>query len=159
LHGAACDDLARRLFFHFRRVCHGLAHPHSDGSPSDQHADSGTNSNGDDRSAIIGLLPYYQYNSGLRYGYLGDGEGQTGDPNLMRTWLADARPRCVSFTPGYNAHGTVLTVGWRSPGPAALLDLDIFNGHWKINDFTFGSESALAQAMKTSSPIVRYYGQ
>ncbi len=108
---------------------------------------------------VINLLPYYQYNSGLRYGMLGDGLGQTGDPNLMRSWLASARPRCVSFTPGYNAHGTVLTVGWKSPGPASLLDLDIFSGHWKINDFTFGDRASLLRAMHTSSPIVPYRGQ
>lgn len=108
---------------------------------------------------VINLLPYFAYNSGLRYGMLGDGEGQTGDPSLMRSWLAQAHPHCVSFTPGYNAHGTVLTVGWQAPGPVALLDLDIFNGHWKINDFTFGSRAALSTAMRTSFPIVAYKGQ
>lgn len=107
---------------------------------------------------IIDLLPYYQYNSGLRYGTLTGGEGQTADPSLMQTWLASARPHCVSFTPGIMGHGTVLTVGWKTPAPASIVELDMFNGHWKINDFTFAGRPALEQAMKTSSPTIRYRG-
>ena len=44
-----------------------------------------------DSSTVTKALPYYQYNSGLRYGMLGDGEGQTGDPGSMATWLAHLR--------------------------------------------------------------------
>lgn len=109
-------------------------------------------------NTIIDLLPYYQYNSGLRYGTLDGGEGQTADTGLMRTWLASARPHCVSFTPGIMGHGTVLTIGWKTPAPASIVELDMFNGHWKVNDFTFANRPALEQAMKTSSPIVRYRG-
>jgi hypothetical protein len=109
-------------------------------------------------TTIIDLLPYYQYNSGLRYGTLGGGEGQSADPSLMRTWLASARPHCVTFTPGVMGHGTVLTVGWKTPAPASIIELDMFNGHWKVNDFTFAGQSALERAMKTSSPILTYRG-
>lgn len=109
-------------------------------------------------TAIIDLLPYYQYNSGLRYGTLGGGEGQTGDPSLMRTWLASARPHCITFTPGIMGHGTVLTVGWKTPAPASIIELDMFNGHWKVNDFTFAGRPALEQAMNTSSPVLPYHG-
>lgn len=107
-------------------------------------------------NTIIDLLPYFQYNSGLRYGTLGGGEGQTADPSIMRTWLASARPHCVTFTPGIMGHGTVLTVGWKTPAPASIVELDMFNGHWKVNDFTFASQSALERAMQTSSPTVPY---
>lgn len=105
---------------------------------------------------IIDLLPYYQYNSGLRYGTLNGGEGQTGSPSLMDTWLASARPHCVSFTPGVMGHGTVLTVGWKTPAPASIVEFDMFNGHWKVNDFTFATRAALERAMHVSSPILRY---
>ncbi len=111
-----------------------------------------------DSKTIIDLLPYYQYNSGLRYGMLGGGEGQTADPNLMRTWLASARPHCVSFSPGIMGHGTVLTVGWKTPAPASIVEFDMFNGHWKVNDFTFADRSALERAMRVSSPTLPYRG-
>jgi hypothetical protein len=47
-----------------------------------------------DAPTVIRDLPYYQYNSGLRYGTLGDGEGQTGDPSLMATWLVHTHVQC-----------------------------------------------------------------
>ena len=109
--------------------------------------------------AVINSLPYYQYNNGLRYGNLGDGEGQTGDPSLMNTWLAGAHVRCINFTPDVAGHGALLTAGWAKPNqPASLLELDTFNGHWKINDFTFGSHAALYGAMQTAGPVLAYRG-
>ena len=53
-----------------------------------------------DSSTVTRALPYYQYNSGLRYGMLGDGEGQTGDPGLMATWLAHSSVHCVLQSSG-----------------------------------------------------------
>jgi hypothetical protein len=50
-----------------------------------------------------------------------------------------------------------LTSGWRGPARWALIELDIFNGHWKINDFTFGSRQSLFQAMHVNWPIMRYH--
>jgi hypothetical protein len=111
-----------------------------------------------DAQTLIGDLPYYQYNSGLRYGQLGDGLGETGDPSLMRTWLSAGKPHCVRLTPDRAGHGTLLTTHWKTNAPAALLDLDTFNGHWKINDFTFGTLAALGVAMHTSTPILAYRG-
>jgi hypothetical protein len=107
---------------------------------------------------IIGLLPYYQYNSGLRYGMLGDGEGQTGDPGLMRSWLANADVRCRYVSADDHGHGTVLATGWPQAGGSALIDLDTFSGRWKINDFTFGGHGALLQAMQTARPVLPYRG-
>lgn len=111
-----------------------------------------------DVNTVIGALPYYQYNSGLRYGYLGDGEGQTADPSLARIWLTSGRVRCEYFTPDASGHGVVLTRGWAVPrGPWSLVEMDIFGGHWKINDFTFGSQGSLYRAMaSTSRPILRF---
>jgi hypothetical protein len=100
---------------------------------------------------------YYQYNSGLRWGMLGDGEGHTSDPSLMSTWLASTRPRCVSFSSGAGGHGNVLTSGWVQPAAWGIVELDNVNGHWKINDFTFGSQGALAHAMQVSRPIIQYH--
>lgn len=112
-----------------------------------------------DAGTIINSLPYFQYNSGLRYGNLGDGEGQTGDPGLMRTWLAQHRARCVYFTPDVAGHGTVLTRGWRVGGMRwSLIELDTFQGHWKINDFTFGARRNLWWAMQSSQPVLAYRG-
>jgi hypothetical protein len=111
-----------------------------------------------DSKAVSGSLMYYQYNSGLRWGMLGDGEGHTADPGLLRTWLARARPHCVSFSPGHAGHGNLLTSGWREPAPWGIVEMDMLHGHWKINDFTFGSGTALARAMQVERPILPYHG-
>lgn len=110
-----------------------------------------------DSKAIQNSLMYYQYNSGLRWGMMGDGEGNTSDPGLVGSWLARARPHCVSYSPGTGGHGVLLTVGWGQPGPASLIEADLLNGHWKINDFTFGRENVLAQAMQVGDPILQYH--
>jgi hypothetical protein len=109
-----------------------------------------------DAGTVINQLPYYQYNSGLRYGMLGDGEGETGDPSLMRTWLSRSGVQCKYFTPDVAGHGTVLTRGWAQPGGWGLIEMDTFNGHWKINDFTFGGGPALYHAMRVAGPILAY---
>jgi hypothetical protein len=111
-----------------------------------------------DSTAVTRALPYYQYNSGLRYGVLGDGEGQTGDPSLMATWLAHSSVRCVLQSSGVHGHGTVLATGWHEPGGSALIELDTYSGRWKINDFTFGPYRALYRALQTVRPVVRYAG-
>ena len=111
-----------------------------------------------DAATITKALPYYQYNSGLRYGVLGDGEGQTGDPSLMVTWLAHSSVRCRLQSPGVHGHGAFLATGWSQPGGTALVELDTYSGKWKINDFTFGPYGALVRAMQTARPIVRYQG-
>jgi hypothetical protein len=111
---------------------------------------------GDSRT-IVDELPYYQYNNGLRYGWLGDGEGQTGDPSLMASWLVTSHVRCHYFTPGEGGHGTLLTSGWSLPaGPWSLVEVDQFEGRWKINDFTFGKQQPLWQTMQINQPILRY---
>jgi hypothetical protein len=52
-----------------------------------------------------------------------------------------------------------MTVGWAQPGPWSLLDLDLLNGQWVINDFTFGSPARLARAMHSvSKPVMKYRG-
>ena len=101
---------------------------------------------------------YYQYNSGLRWGMLGDGEGHTDDPSLLNTWLASARPRCLSYSAGTAGHGAVLTSGWSQPGPWSIVEMDIINGHWKINDFTFGTQQELERAMQVVKPTLPYRG-
>lgn len=112
-----------------------------------------------DANTITNSLPYYQYNSGLRYGSLGDGEGQSADPALMRTWLAGRHVRCTNYTPDLAGHGVVLSRGWSVNGYQwGLLDLDTFQGHWKINDFTFGLYPDLWFAMHSSLPILHYSG-
>jgi len=108
--------------------------------------------------AITAQLPFYQYNSGLRYGQLGGGEGSTGDPSLMGTWLSHSSVRCVLYTPGVAGHGALLTQGWSQPGGWGLLDLDTYSGHWKINDFTFGKQSDLVYAIHTANPVLQYRG-
>ena len=101
---------------------------------------------------------YYQYNSGLRWGMLGDGEGHTDDPGLLNTWLSSSSVQCRSFTPGVAGHGTLMTSGWSQPGPWGLIEMDVSNGRWKINDFTFGGRGPLAQAMQVGHPILPYQG-
>ncbi|MGH2443224.1 MAG: hypothetical protein ACRDFX_08680 [Chloroflexota bacterium] len=110
-----------------------------------------------DATTISNALPFYQYNSGLRYGNLGDGEGQSGDPALLTTWLQGATTRCTKYTPDVAGHATVLTTGWKQSGGWSLIEMDTYNGVWKINDFTFGSKHPLVQAMKTSHPILTYH--
>ncbi len=111
-----------------------------------------------DPASVTRDLPYYQYNSGLRYGMLGDGEGQTGDPSLMATWLAHSSVRCALQSSGSHGHGTVLATGWPLRGGSALIEFDTYAGRWKINDFTFGPYGALYRALQTARPIVRYAG-
>ncbi len=109
--------------------------------------------------ALTGHLMHYQYNSGLRWGMLGDGEGQTADPGIMSTWLSGSHVRCRSYSPNSAGHGTLLTSGWARPGPWSLLDLDLLNGQWVINDFTFSTGPALARAMHgVTKPIIPYRG-
>jgi hypothetical protein len=109
-----------------------------------------------DAPAITRDLPYYQYNSGLRYGTLGDGEGQNGDPSLLATWLARAHVQCRFESSGSHGHGVVLATGWPQHGGTALIELDTYAGRWKINDFTFGPYGALYRALQTARPIVRF---
>jgi hypothetical protein len=111
-----------------------------------------------DATAVINSLMYYQYNSGLRYGTLGDGEGQTGDPSLIRTWLSSRHVHCRYFTPDAAGHGTVLTEGWPAPGSWSLIEFDTIQGRWKINDFTFGQSGALYRAERVAGPILPYHG-
>lgn len=110
-------------------------------------------------SAIISELPYYKYNNGVYYGNFGQGGGQTSDPSLVRTWMSTSHVSCQYTDTGKNAHGVMLTSGWSASGGAwALIETDIFGGHWKINDFTFGRRADLYRAMLTSSPVVSYRG-
>lgn len=111
-----------------------------------------------DVPALQGFLPNYQYDTGLRYGSLGDGEGQTGSPSLFGSWLAGAKVTCVAYTPDLAGHATILTSGWKRAGGSALIDVDTFNGAWKFNDFTFGTEPALRTAMNGAVPAIRYQG-
>lgn len=114
---------------------------------------------GGDASGIVSVLPYYQYNSGVYYGFFGDGEGQTGDPSIIRSWLSGSHVRCRYFAPDNGGHGAVLTGGWKvSGGRWALIELDVFLGHWKVNDFTFGRRSILYPALDTAGPILAYRG-
>src|SRR5947209_4389513 len=111
-----------------------------------------------DANTVSNELPYYQYNSGLRYGILGDGEGQTGDPSLLGTWLQGGAVRCEYYTPDTSGHGTALASGFKQPGGWGLIEFDTFNGVWKINDFTFGDRASLYRAMQTSQPVLVYHG-
>lgn len=102
-------------------------------------------------------LMNYQYNTGVRYGALGDGEGQTADASVLPGWLsAPAHVRCNYYTPDIAGHGTLLTSGWTQSGSWSLIEMDTINGAWKINDFTFGTSSALYQAMQTTHPVLKY---
>src|SRR5579872_6109662 len=51
-----------------------------------------------DATTVQAALPYYQYNSGVRYGWLGDGEGQTADPSILQTWLGQGNVNCRYLT-------------------------------------------------------------
>jgi hypothetical protein len=109
--------------------------------------------------AVTASLMHYEYNSGLRWGMYGDGEGMTADPGLMSTWLSGSHVTCQSFSPNIAGHGSLLSSGWARPAPASLLDLDLLNGRWVINDFTFGRQHVLAQAMQgVTQPVLRYRG-
>jgi hypothetical protein len=108
-----------------------------------------------DVNTLISSLAYYQYNSGLRYGNFGDGAGQTGDPSLLRNWMQGSHVRCTQISPGQDGHGTLLTRGWKK-GAWSLIELDIFDGKWKINDFTFGDRRTLIHAMQVDRPIIAY---
>jgi hypothetical protein len=112
-----------------------------------------------DASTLRNDLPYYQYNSGLRYGMLGDGEGTTGDPALLASWLVGGSVRCARVTADIDGHGTVLTGGWvGAPASWSLIEMDTYGGTWKINDFTFGRRNALYSAMQNSPQrIVTYH--
>jgi hypothetical protein len=109
-------------------------------------------------SGISASLMHYQYNSGLRWGTLGDGLGRSDDPSLLNTWLAHARPHCVSYSSGQAQHGAVLTSGWSQPARWAIVEMDVVNGKWRINDFTFGPHRAMAQAMQIVAPTVPFHG-
>lgn len=102
------------------------------------------------------MLPYYQYNSGLRWGMLGDGEGQTADPSLVNNWLQGSKTRCTGYSGDNAGHGTVMVAGWVQNGGWSLLDVDTFNGVWKINDFTFGSRPAIHNAVRAAGAILPY---
>jgi hypothetical protein len=110
-----------------------------------------------DAGTVQNALMNYQYNTGVRYGNLGDGEGQTGDPSILNSWLGTAVIRCRYFTADIAGHGTLLTSGWPLGGGWSLIEMDVVGGSWKINDFTFGSPSALYRAMQTSRPILTYH--
>lgn len=112
-----------------------------------------------DAGSLAGHLMHYQYNSGLRWGMYGDGEGTTSDPGTLSTWLSGSHVHCLSFSPNVAGHGTLLTAGWARPGASALLDLDLLNGQWVINDFTFSSGPVLARAMHAvAHPVLTYRG-
>lgn len=105
---------------------------------------------------ISNNLAHYQYNSGVRYGQLGDGEGQTGDPSILTTWLSHP-VRCVDLTPSLAGHGSALTSGWPQPGGWGIIEFDTFNGQWRINDFTFGTRHDLYRALaNVQRPVVSY---
>ena len=113
-----------------------------------------------DSATLRNELPYYQYNSGLRYGPLGNTEGTGGDPALLAAWLNGGSVRCTLVTPDVAGHGTVLAGVWGgAPSSWSLIEMDTFNGAWKINDFTFGPRSALVTAMRnTAEPTLVYRG-
>lgn len=112
-----------------------------------------------DAAGVNAHLMHYQYNSGLRWGMFGDGEGTTSDPSAMYTWLSGSHVRCRAESPNTGGHATLLTSGWARPGPWSLLDLDLLNGQWVINDFTFGAARTLARAMhNVAQPVMRYRG-
>ncbi|HZU13627.1 MAG TPA: hypothetical protein VFB58_12375 [Chloroflexota bacterium] len=118
-------------------------------------------------AAVAALLMRYQYNSGLRWGLIGDGEGHTTSPSVLGTWLAHSRVRCISLTPDNVGHGAVLTSGWSLPSGSvvtqtaqpswAIVEFDMIGGAWKINDWTFGSPTILQQAIHVNTPAVVPY--
>jgi len=110
-----------------------------------------------DATAVQGALPYYQYNNGVRYGWLGDGEGQTADPSILTSWLNQGTIRCKDFTPDMDGHGTLLAAGWPLRGGWNLIEMDTYGGVWKINDFTFGDQPTLFAAMQQAYPSPEVY--
>jgi hypothetical protein len=112
-----------------------------------------------DAAGVNAHLMHYQYNSGLRWGMFGDGEGTTSDPSAMYTWLSGSHVVCRAESANAGGHASLLTSGWARPGPWSLLDLDLLNGQWVINDFTFGAARPLARAMHgVAQPVMRYRG-
>jgi hypothetical protein len=108
-------------------------------------------------AAVTADLPYYQYNSGLRWGMMGDGEGHSDDPSELNVWLSASNVRCTQYTPNQSGHGTLLARGWTQPGPWSLIEFDVYpSGKWKINDFTFGSRNVLYRAMQTAGPPISF---
>lgn len=113
----------------------------------------------EDAGTVIKDLPYYQYNSGVRYGFFGDGEGHSGDPSVLNSWLGADRVKCRYLSRDSAGHGLLLTSGWKQPGgPWNLVELDIFSGQWKINDFTFANRATLWRAMQLAQPTIPYRG-
>lgn len=109
-----------------------------------------------DTSVVSGDLSNYQYNTGVRWGYMGDGEGQTSDPSIFSAWLAARTVRCAYSTPDSAGHGALLTRGWHvTGGPWSIIELDTYSGQWKITDFTFGRPGVLYRALRTAGPAVR----
>ncbi|HZT97483.1 MAG TPA: hypothetical protein VFB34_11680 [Chloroflexota bacterium] len=106
---------------------------------------------------IINDLPYYQYDSGVYYGPFNRGEGQTGQPSLINQWLQSGSESCVRFAPSQMGHGAVVTKGWPVTGGWAILDLDRFNGAWKIDDFTFGTRWQAMYALTSTEPETVWY--
>jgi len=106
---------------------------------------------------VASFLPYYQYNSGVRYGQMGDGAGQTGTPGLLRTWVRTGHIRCVDTGPDIAGHAVLLSRGWPQPGGWSLTEFDVYNGVWKINDFTFGDEKVLRDRMHVAGSPQGYH--
>lgn len=102
-------------------------------------------------------LPYFEYNSGLYYGTFNQGEGQTGSPGLLQQWLPGHHVQCVEFMPAVVGHAAVVTRGWPLDGGWNLVEFDKYNGHWKINDFTFGNARQVEYALRSTSPAVLSY--
>lgn len=107
--------------------------------------------------AVSSVLMNYQYNTGLRWGMMGDGEGQSSSPGLLGTWLQGSQVHCVSVTTDSAGHGAVLTSGWSQPAASAIIEFDRLNGAWKINDFTFGTPAILGQAIHVNTAAVVPY--
>ena len=108
-------------------------------------------------NVVASFLPYYQYNSGVRYGQMGDGAGQTGSPDLLRTWVRTGHIQCVDTGPDISGHAVLLSRGWPRPGGWSLTEFDVYNGVWKINDFTFGHENILRNRMQIAGPLRAYH--
>src|SRR5947209_1767319 len=62
------------------------------------------------------------------------------------------------YSAGQAGHGAVLTSGWVQPAGWSIIEMDLVNGKWKINDFTFGSRQEMAHAMQVVAPTVPFHG-